>query len=354
MWLVGRAVGIAAGAFLFTCTNAFAGIDADTAIHGPDQFNWELFSAINKPAGDGTNASIWETWAEDPDTFPQSPDPAKPPVWSWPGREHALVPASKPDDEVRRNKAAFDYIVKNGLWYREGIARFFSSGADVSFPPDSIEVKASWKTITEADKPRYRWNVDSKGALYGLIALHLISKVVPNWTWATFEHVDNTGRCDVIGCDDSFGAKQPTIVANPILGQTYHPCETTEALLALFSADGLDQKVWRNYCLKGSQSEFRTAKGLDTRLGNSQFEGPILATSSCMTCHSRAFYGAHNANPYGRGLKSKKVGYIGPPRPEWFYTTLKNARVHKGMQTGFVWAIPFCSSSISKPNNNCY
>jgi hypothetical protein len=50
-------------------------------------------------------------------------------------------------------------------------------------------------------------------------------------------------------------------------------------LLAVFAGNGLDKSVWKNYCLKGSQVEFRT----------------FMETSSCMTCHVRAF-----AGPSGR------------------------------------------------------
>jgi hypothetical protein len=45
------------------------------------------------------------------------------------------------------------------------------------------------------------YHVNSAGGKqYALVSMHVISKMVPNWTWATFEHKDNPGRCDVIGC----------------------------------------------------------------------------------------------------------------------------------------------------------
>jgi hypothetical protein len=34
---------------------------------------------------------------------------------------------------------------------------------------------------------------------------HISSKDIPNWIWATFEHVGNPGRCDYTGCNDSYG-----------------------------------------------------------------------------------------------------------------------------------------------------
>ena len=102
--------------------------------------------------------------------------------------------------EVRfRNKAAFEYIVKNELWYTEGLRDAFTIGKPIVFPTDAIEIKANWVPITAAQKSRYHWNFDTNGKLYGLVALHISSKVLPNWFWATFEWVDNPGRSDYIG-----------------------------------------------------------------------------------------------------------------------------------------------------------
>jgi hypothetical protein len=357
------------------CGAARAGIDADTAVNHPDQFNWELFAKINAPAKDGTNNTIWETWARDSDTFPLSPNPNAAPIWPTrpemvltanrqvrfnqqefqpPGAIRPLIGVLGANEEVRRNKSTFDFIIQNGLWYTEGIAKYFSTGQSISLQTDSIEVKAEWKQINESDKPRYHWNLDSQHKLYALVALHVISKVLPNWTWATFEHTDNPSRRDVIGCEDAFGAKQPVTQPQSIRGQTYPVCEPTDALLAVFIANGLDKNVWKNYCLKGSQVEFRTSAGIDTRLGNSQIELPFMATSSCMTCHVRAFAGPSGENVYGAGFKGRNLGYIGPPELDWFYVATGTVRSRKGVQTDFIWAIPFCASSLTVPNQSCF
>src|SRR5262249_10687660 len=132
------------------------------------------------------------------------------------------------NEEVRRNKATFDFIISNGLWYTEGIRKFFGAGGSVVFPSDSIEIKAHWKPIQESDKSRFHWNVDSNGKLFGLTALHIISKTIPNWTWATFEHVDNLGRCDVIGCNDAFGAQDKFVPPATKVDQPYAPCVATD------------------------------------------------------------------------------------------------------------------------------
>ena len=79
---------------------------------------------------------------------------------------------------------------------------------------DAIEVKANWMLVTDipafslgrvtlADVPKlYHVNTGSDGQQYAFVSMHIISKAVPNWTWATFEHQFNPARCDIIGCRD--------------------------------------------------------------------------------------------------------------------------------------------------------
>src|ERR1043166_8205273 len=57
--------------------------DQDSAVNAPDQFAWETFVAVNQSAQNGTNDTIWETWALQQDVFA---DPNKKPV--WPGNVH--------------------------------------------------------------------------------------------------------------------------------------------------------------------------------------------------------------------------------------------------------------------------
>src|SRR4029077_19229833 len=107
-------------------------------------------------------------------------------------------------------------------------------------------------------------------------------------TWATFEHRLNPGRCDFMGCRDSFGAQMP--VVDPLtsgLGQTYSDCAKTPALTALLGAANIEP-AYVNYCLKGSQVDFVDNTGLDIRLGNTVAERGFVDPASCMPCHSRA------------------------------------------------------------------
>ena len=107
--------------------------------------------------------------------------------------------------------------MQNNLFKVSGLKAAFNAAKPIAFPVDSIEVKANWVEVGRlkefngfAGSPAeaaaaYHVN-EAGGKEYALVSFHIISKLVPNWTWATFEHKDNPGRCDVLGCKDSFGA----------------------------------------------------------------------------------------------------------------------------------------------------
>jgi hypothetical protein len=350
--------------------------DPNPAMNRPDRIAWSLFTeAVGYRASNGNNDTLFETWASDRDTFiakPQWPaesGSAKPLVSSLLGRsirgQRALTAvAPTPGDcarrwqpgqapciaeEVRRNRPAFDYIVQNGLNTQVGLAAAF--GKPLTFPIGAIEVKADWIPVAELQS----WNgtlpdqadglyhvntvigSDGKPVAYALVALHLISKEVPNWTWATFEHWKNPGRCDEIGCHDLNGAVTPNIPPNAKPDQGYPDCTKSSALLEHFNAEGLSP-VWRNYCLKGTQTNYITNTGTPTLLGNSVIEGrnagvPV-AQSSCMTCHAAAGFNSKGV-ALSVGLDQDETG---APQPAWFGSGTASYQ-----QPDFVWSIPLCA-----------
>ena len=333
--------------------------DPNPAVNETDKFAWQVFVKINSAAKNDTNDTIWETWATDDDTFPAQPDPKNPPAWPGNaarkkalqpshqqllrrkllegsahhqflqeiGRSGPLLPQIVPGggEEVRRNKPDFDFIVKNNLWYLEGLQAAFTKGDPISFPIAAIEIKAQWKPITEAEKPNYHWNVDSNNKLFGLIALHIMTKDLPNWVWATWEHVDNPNRCKILGCHDSFGLASSGKVS--------------PELKALFKQAGMGPE-WENYRLDGAQIDFTDSTGRPTLLGNSVIEAGFVQTSSCITCHARATFDAS-----GRSLpvfRPDTQSYNGTPDPTWFYTTT-NPPKPIYLQGDFVWSFLLAS-----------
>lgn len=339
---------------------ACADSDQNSAVNHPAKFAWQLFVDISKPAGNGTNDAVWETWADqnllygDPNTKPTWPAPTHklkvlhPSVQEELLRQEslnrrtseaqvlkqqgmgssALVPEFIPDNplrqEVRLNKPAFDFVVDNNLWYLQGQTARFASGQAVVFPLEAREIKAHWKQITAADKPRYHWQTGSDGKIYGLVALHLISKDLPNWTWATFEQVDNPERCKVLACSDDFGVSADG--------------KASPELKALFKAAGMGTE-WESYRLDGAQVDFADSTGRPTLLGNSLIEGPFMSTSSCITCHARS-----SVNGAGQRLSVFDQGgqsHNGTPVPDWFWANTPGGQKMKYMQLDFVWSLRF-------------
>ncbi|MCU1259517.1 MAG: hypothetical protein JWO80_2402 [Bryobacterales bacterium] len=358
------------------------------AMNAPDELAWRLFLQVNA-AAPGVNNALFETWTSDSDTFqlnpafPTGPSPIRPrpPVIPSGGQAVAapgisrrktraaplVIPLRpvppKPDltgEEVRRNRDAFDFIVKNKLYTVSGLKA--AAGKSFSFPPTAIEIKAEWLPVEEipafmlnrialADVPRqFHVNTAADGKQYGLIAMHIITKLVPNWTWDTFEHELNPARCDIIGCNDQFGMPAPgSTPANTSVWMGYGPCLKTEAVRALFASAKWDS-AFEHYCLKGTQTDFSDRTGLAIRLGNSIAEKGFVQQSSCMTCHARAAWG-----PDGKKTSHDGFDENGPPlgaiNLAWFWKFTGNPPIFVGMggltQTAtsadFVWSVARCA-----------
>ena len=371
--------------------------DPNPALNTPDQFNWQLFVQVNQvaptqskvgPNNVTTNNALWETWADDSATFPQSPDPSKCNVPNpnpancpvWPGTmaggvKKVLRPSTQQlfrqqqrqlrlssqaeiqrlkgrqmvaapqisvggNEEVRRNKSSFDFIVSNSLWYQQGLKAAFEKGVTLSFPIDAIEVKARWIPLANCQNSTYHCNYDATGKAFGLVALHIMSKAVPNWTWATWEYVGNVGRCDYIGCKDAFGMlpQYQYTAPNLPINQGY-PSPNNQLSPALLQMLGTVGPEWVNYRLKGSQIDFTDATGRATLVGNSITEAGFVQTSSCMTCHAQASVDSTGLFNQTLGFTPNGQSTNGPLQPAWFYNTNSNPWTVTYFPIDFVWAI---------------
>jgi hypothetical protein len=163
--------------------------------------------------------------------------------------------------------------------------------------------------------------------------MHVASRQNTNWVWGTFEHHLTPGRCDYIGCFDTFGAAIPAVPPNKQAFNTqYGTCAKTQPLKQLMSQAKLSP-VWDNYCMKSTQVDFNAADGTPYVLGNSVIEGLVgngtVAASSCISCHSYASFG-----PQGKTLPS--VTAILPFNP----TGTTQAGVLAGSRTfSFQWGV---------------
>ncbi len=352
---------------------------------------------------------------------------------------------------IFRNKPMVDYIYHNDLYTTEGLAArnraqnaalddgdlATAHGLEVRYPVDAVMVKAdfihqtvmadlglipSLKTegqgddVAEPQTPRGEVppnNADypyltkyfedapdadpDKSGYYYMVAMTNASKDLPIWHWYAVEHVANLGRCDYIGCNDSFGYAAedhggtaavfgptyippmtilnddrapedgPKGVTDPntplfVTGQVYSPEMTGEAptdqLTALLDGMGvgvggpdcaLDPTVlqdcdpaWRNYRLKGTQTTFNTAGGVPTGMGATVTEGGFVNSASCTTCHSQASvdrFGNLGMQGVGASWTTNLLGYgrveMGAPDLGWFYSN--GGPSVSATQVDFVW-----------------
>jgi hypothetical protein len=387
-------------ATLSSLSVGYAQNDPNPAMNNPDKQAWDVFLQVNANApSEGQNNALFETWARDGDTF--QPTPVWPtrlsPIRMAPralsvaalrahaGLKVAVAPGGKQlvGEETRRNKADFDFIVKNNLFKVSGLQAAYQSGTPIVFPLDSVEVKANWVEVgrlkefngftgTPAEAAKI-YHVNSVGGkAYALVAFHIISKLVPNWTWATFEHKDNPGRCDVIGCSDKYGARDAFVAPlSPVESQTHYPdCVKSAALKTLLTGATIDP-AFINYCLKGSQSDFTDPTGLAIRVGNSVTENGFVNQASCMSCHGRAafdqtghmtsFAGFDPISLYLPLTDNTGNAPVGAINPSWYWFHKNGPSVHPSLvddqdliriafPADFVWSIPFCAiDDTAKP-----
>jgi hypothetical protein len=314
-----------------------------------DAFIWELFTEFAAPASKTRPRPVlFETWASDEDTFSKAPH--------WPEASRGLklhgsvlaaakaIPLDKSvphlraqtidvacktppgaavggfpttgtptpciAEQVARNRAQFDYIVKNHLNTQAGVAAAYAKDMQIDMPTASIALKGDWVPLPtllqwipqlgSLDNIRkLYYTTTSNSVEYALLSLHVASRQNTNWVWGTFENQMNPGRCDYIGCFDSFGAETPAVAPNRKAYNTqYGSCPKTQKLKAMMGSANLSP-VWENYCLKSTEVDFTAADGTPYALGNSVIEGIVgngtVAASSCISCHYYASFGAKGA-----------------------------------------------------------
>ena len=309
-------------------------LNALTAANNPDKFVWELFCSVFNHKTPQNKHLQWENWATEVLVYE---NPCIPPI--WPGKEEEktfghrktlsiieqirvlpetfevtafadLTLNTNPYlEEARMNKPMFDYIRDNQL-YEKGHVMEMAKAGKINLPAGAVIVKAQWKTVTKDQLNDYYWKIIRRpeieiskvnGALVfdtlgygpdtiGLAAFHLVSHVLPNWVWSTFEHVDNPGRCDYIGCHDSYGFTPYTVPPNKLDSQVYAEPMTQNMnpeLAEMFRQYGVP-KVFNKFRLKGSMTEFTNTRGKTLLLGSSVLEANLVETSSCISCHARA------------------------------------------------------------------
>ena len=330
--------------------------DSAAARERSDEYAWRLFIALNWPADAVARTAdhrsrvgadrpvVWETWRSAGDVYRE--DGADPGPWG-PGRRDEAVTAARRFEtfslrdfpnarhvvhgvmvplvdplvdakrltEIRLSRATYQFIRTRELYNVEGQLRAAAGAGSVTFPLGAKEVKAKWRPISDAERGRYHTLrvtfADGTQRLYGLTALHIASKDLPDWFWATFEHVDNASLPDGEGwrlpSHDDFACRGTSADCNRAPGGV-----------------GLEGTVWQYYRLRGSLTRFVDAVGAPRRLANSELEAGFQSTASCITCHSRASIGVGAAVDPAAPLRlpifdgPARTGFVGAPQAAWF------------------------------------
>lgn len=338
-----------------------------------------------------------------------------------------------------RNKPFHDYLFENNLYNATGVMEVFTRNATnltrsnapyhlpnqsadatqkkavlarIDLPSDAIMIKSNWlheklaEQLGVANDPDHPYiakhmatslndpNTGESCLWYGkhyLMAFHISSKDIPQWVWTTFEHVKLPGRCDITGCNDSFGYKSadklPPGVADNFVAphvksdglnssskvfdrdKLYAVEQVRPELGKLFSTTGIGQgastseaepdpedRAWLSYRLKGSQVDFTDLEGRRTLLGNSITEAGFMDGSSCVSCHSRAGIhvtadGKPNFFKLSVFINSlSDYGYAksadGIPNKNWFHDSDMPPALDV-LQTDFVWGFLFAKEIVN-------
>ena len=337
---------------------------------------WQLWVAATCPVNDGQYPFVvWENWIEQSQLYPADPtNGLKVPNAGATTPGHILHesplalainpnlritvpgPIGQPDtncnkaqtppsnqpnliicEEVRENGATEDYIAGTNLWNRIGQASAARDQVNIQFPRPAVEIKADWILLSSigldcANLPlgfTDSIHVETiNGNCYALAGMHLISKLLDQWIWATFEPqnpITNPNRCVVLGCTDPFGSR-------PAVTHGKNPTQLSQKLSRLMDAANLAPE-WKNYRLDGVQTDFLVPKLLGNSVIEGENAGVPLTQSSCITCHAVSSV----KNDGTDGITLLNSNPVGPPAP---------LRSKAWIRRDFVWSLSeACPSS---------
>jgi hypothetical protein len=190
--------------------------------------------------------------------------------------------------DVRGNHSYYRYVVDNPAGYElfniEGQqAALADPKFTFAFPKDTLEIKASWRILEPGQDGSRYWTAigvyrDNHRQIHiariGLTGLHVISKVLPNWYWMTFEQVDNATTTFKY----RLGEKSDAVGPNTNYDEALDPVNK-------LWQQALTGTKWRYYALMGTQTQFVNSSQQATVLGSTQMETYFQPNSSCISCH---------------------------------------------------------------------
>jgi hypothetical protein len=348
--------------FGVTIPSAFA--QANAALQNPcaapnevgnsiEETAWQLWVAATCPVNDSQYPYVvWENWIEQSQLYPADPSKGlKVPNAGGVAGGHALhesplalalnpslrvtvpgllgapdtncnkastPPADQPNlvicEEVRENGGTEDYIAGTFLWNRPGQAQAALNRSNIQFPKSSVEIKIDWIQLSSigldcANLPAgFTSTIHVEfinGHCYGLAGMHLISKLLDQWIWATFEPqqpITNPARCKVLGCTDPFGSR-------PVVTRGTNT-QLSAQLARMMDAANLAPE-WRNYRLDAVQTDYLVPRLLGNSVIEGENAGVPLTQASCISCHVVSAVKSDGTD----GITLLNSNPVGPPQP---------------------------------------
>ncbi len=249
-------------------------------------------------------------------------------------------------EEARLNGSTQDYVTGTAMWNRNGQKQIAASQGFVQFPSPSLEVKVDWIQLSTigfdctnlpASLTQSVHVETINGNCFAVAGIHLISKLVNQWIWATFEPQNlttNPFRCKVLGCSDSFGS---------LPSRTRGSFTALSPQLETLMNNAQLAPEWKNYRLDGVQVKFVHPDGKPTLLGNSIIEGENvgmdLKQASCISCHALSSVKSDGTD----GITLLTSNPVGEPQPlpsrDW-------------IRRDFVWSL-LEACPAGTPTQNC-
>lgn len=323
-----------------------------------DNYGWQMFVAANWPVipgqrgipdcskviGGGMDV-VWTSYKFTGEIFlPNATDPG--PWNSEPARPMKFSGISKVSPEVQDsilqpvggwlidqwgnptyyqiavNEISYSYV-RASKYYNLAVVQ---AATDVTFPDQSVEIKASWRRLTASDDARRYFTraalfetYDDQGhstgrteaGTAGLVGLHIIVKApgFPQWIWSTFEQVDNV----TVSSGASASYNNPNCQGPYCRPPNQSPLQSGQPFtspnqatrLTTLHPEAIKLNASYRQALKGTPFQYyelvTTQYPLDPQnpgnpLGtpepnlaaNVTMETYIQDTSSCMACHSTA------------------------------------------------------------------
>jgi hypothetical protein len=313
-------------------------VDPGAAINSPASYIWSIFAEINQPAfqnDSNDKRRVWETWKSADDNH--NPNDAiyldnghAPQAWNVgpqkvvPSKQLVpiqqlqmlriqgndakgnftpfLIPTDPLSEEVRTNRPAFNFILQHQLYNLQGQYQFASVHPGFDFPTPSKEVKAVWIEATGGINPSDYYSATVNGKTYVLVAMHVITKDIPFWLWATFVHKDRNK-------DPSNGYVAP-LADDQTIPASLKGTPFENYRLIGENVQTANGKLIPNG--NGAQIDWIVRTGEATVMGNPHIESGFENKSSCITCHAHSSIALQNDGKIVTNGFPLKVGAVDP------------------------------------------